>query len=118
MAVLVFLAAAARTRIVASHALATVADRFGFVVTLAAGAGLFHRFFQGIGRAANRIVAGARFLERAADKILVQLFYLEDQFCDAVVERLPHLLEHLHAFALVLDLWIDLGITHQANRAA
>ena len=35
-----------------------------------------------------------------------------------VADRAPHLLEQLHAFALVLDLRIDLGIADQADAAA
>src|SRR3989442_1312148 len=104
-AVLVFLAAAARTGIVAAHPLVAIADRFGFLVPrLRAGDG-------GVGR-----VAGSGFVNRGPDrphrflKTYVVL-HAEHAVGDLVLHHVPHALEFPHALALVLGLGVDLGIT-------
>ena len=46
------------------------------------------------------------------------LLHAEHEVCDLVADARPHLLEDLHALAFVLDLWVDLGVAAQADRAA
>src|SRR6188474_1950752 len=113
--ILVFLPTPARARIVPTHALPPIANRLRLGVGFAGRAHLL---------AALKLLAGPRcfsmrggsFDPRRADKFLVELLHLEDQACRLIANRAPHLLEHLHAFALVLHFWIDLRITHQAHR--
>ena len=62
-------------------------------------------------------VRGGRFNPRGAHEIFVELLHLEDQARRLVADRAPHLLEELHAFALVLDLGIDLSIADQPHTA-
>ena len=63
-------------------------------------------------------VRGARLDPGRADEFFVELFHLENQARRLVADRVPHRLEELHPFALVLDLRIDLSIAHQADTAA
>src|SRR5688572_27865929 len=118
MAVLVFLAAAARARIVAADALAAVANRFRPGIDIAAGIGLLLTPLEFFGRAGSLGMDRSRLDPGGADKLFVELLHLENQARRLVADRAPHLLEQLHPFALVLDFWIDLGVTDQADAAA
>ena len=90
----------------------------GFSVSLVGGAGLLLALLVLLGRAGRFGVRGARLDPGRADEFFVELLDLEDVLRGPVADVLPHLVEELHPFALVLDLGIDLGIAHQADRAA
>ena len=115
VAVLVLLAAAARARVVAADAVGGVADRldllrrFGRVrahAVLAVGRGA-----EALGRAADTRSrppasnSSSSSMRKTASVILS---------CDAV----PHLVERLHALALVLGLRIDLRVADEADAGA
>src|SRR5689334_9324121 len=101
--VFILLAAAAGAGIVAADATAAVANRLGLGIDVGAGIGLllaaleFFRSTWGFG------VRGARLDPGGANEFFVELLHLEDQARRLVANRIPHLLEQLHAFALVFD---------------
>ena len=63
-------------------------------------------------------VRRGRFHPRGADEVFVELLHAKDETGGLIADGMPHLLEQLHAFSLVLDFWIDLGIADKANAAA
>src|SRR5262245_40306604 len=112
VAVLVFLAAAARAGVVAAHFGILVANRFLLL------------FRSGVGRGLLLVVGGAgrvgfvngrsdrpdRFLEA------FRLFHTKDRVGYAVFQRFLHQVEFLHALALVNDLRVFLGDAAKADR--
>src|SRR6266704_2728780 len=120
VAVLVLLAASARARIIPADAFATVADRLGFLFALAApGDGVV--LLGSHAGAGHR--AGGRLVDRRAygpNRFLKAFlfFHAENSLAHLVADALPHAVELLHALPLVLGLWIDLGVTDQADARA
>ena len=116
-ALLVFLAAAARAGIVAADFGFQVADRFDFLIGLGAGDGRLLLAFDFAGRL-GVFLDRLRLDPRAADETFVELFHLEDQVGHVVADAGPHAVEQQHAFALVFDLRIDLGVAAETDAGA
>src|SRR5947209_19242376 len=118
VAVLVLLAAAAGTRVVAADLFAAVADRLGLLVALAAVGD--RRLLLGRDAVGARHRPRGRFLDRRADRPqrlleALRLLHAEHSLADLVLHALPHGVEFLHALALVLRLRVHLGVAHQAD---
>src|SRR5262249_37659870 len=118
VAILVLLAAAARAGVVAANSLGAVADRLGLLLgLLTARDGRFLLCADarlGHGRRRRRLVHhGADGPDRLLEAFVV--LHLENGVGRFVGEAGPHRVEFFHALALVLGLWINLGVTHEAD---